>query len=416
MHTKKENNQTKIIAVVALAVILVLGIFLRPVTVGQAQYYVPNPVNLDINPIEEITFEVDTWDTVIFTPSGSSTANTYNILLDKSTDGFYKYVIKEDNWVRASGLLNQNLISSGNIYLDEDTIPDLKVSLTDDDFLMIRNVVEKDYSNIKLLTSHSGNIFDVKAGDLLELQFEVTSHEPPEIEAFVGETALTYDEFYEIEYLESTKTSVMNLSYTIPESFETSMLKIVSTTITSGDTVKKYILAVDGVLYALTEQNYPSMYVKKVPAGHEVIYTFEPTRYKQAFSLPCGSVDIASLPVDQIESIITYDSNSKEILGWNAIAADLTKLNVKSGYLLKLKTAEEFSFNYTCPTTVPPQEKFIPTLVKGWNLVSVGLIDPIKLTELGSYNKIYSIDNIGVFTDDLLFELEPGKAYWVNVE
>lgn len=440
LKTKRVIPKIYLGLLIVVAVIF-LGVLYKAYTpaVGQAVYTQANvptgPVDFNLAPDHSFLIkDIPSWE-IGLTTSAYDYSNEYLISTEiiKET-GQIKYVITDLQKVTLTqGLLSEEFFDSGEIYLDSDTTPDLRM-IYDNGFLNLTNLnyLQAAQATITLIDPEVAKIITSKVIPVVlnkpvGFWFNVTSNKAPIVTAaWKNETSLTPAEFSTLVSGDNYTTMAFKFNPTE----ETAYVIKVTASVENKNTTSEYIFASGNIIYALMSTNLPELIMKKKPGLDEYNFTFnfKPNQdIKQPFSLPCGEFSLSGEQVHKIATVYAYDQVVQQ---WKEdVPSELNKLEWKKGYLLQLKAAEPFSFTVSCNMTSEPQQPpkvfGLPTLKAGWNLVGITGYEP-KLTKdliVPTGKKIsylFAISNDGVNLNNLavnnLAELEPGKAYWVLVE
>ena len=439
LKTKQVIPKIYLGLLIVVAVIF-LGVLYKayPPTVGKAAYLPPpiGPVDFNLAPDHSFWIKDNPDWEIILTTTAQDVSNEYLISTEMVKEtGQIRYIITDSSGVTlAQGLLSEEFFNSGEIYLDPDTIPDLRLTYSQG-FLSIFNLnyVLPAVAKITLInpltkTVISNKIIPVALNQEVYLWFNVTSNKAPAVTAVWKDgTNLTTNEFSTLSFGDNYTT--MALRFTPKE--ETAYGIKVTALVEDKIAQKNFIFGAGTVIYALGEDNLPGLVMRKTENKEEYNFTFnfKPNKdQKQPFSLPCGEFSLSGQQVHKIATIYAYDQAVQQ---WKEnVPSEFDKLEWKKGYLLQLKAAEPFSLTVSCnmesEPQLPPKVFGLPILKAGWNLVGITGYEP-KLTKdltVPSGKKIsyvFAISNDGINLQDNLAldsqaELESGKAYWVLVE
>ena len=208
---------------------------------------------------------------------------------------------------------------------------------------------------------------------------------------------------------------------------------------------ESYILAGDGIIYQLSNDAQYSQVTLKLKNEQtreaQVTYIFQNNTDKQPFSVPCsGATQLESLQLypaptygstppttstnaGSLLEVFGYNAQQQRTQGWRADApSEFAQLVPYRGYTLKLKDlSTPWMFTLTC--TLPEQPE-LPSLVRGWNLVSITGYTPVAVAEIAvkkappGTSIIHAKElqkNDAVSSTDVT-SLVPGKAYWLLVQ
>ncbi len=405
---------------------------------GQAVYMAPPlvPVNFNLAPDNSFLIkDIPSWE-IGLTTTAFDYSNEYLIStkIIKET-GLVKYTITDFSGVTlAQGLLSEEFFDSGDIYLDPDTSPDLRLTYSEG-FLRVFNLnyAEPAVAKITLInpttkTVITNKIISVGLNQEAYFWFNVTSNKAPLVTAvWKNGTNLTTNEFSTLSFGDNYTT--MALRFTPKE--ETAYVVKVTALVEDKTTQSNFIFAAGNVIYALAEDALPELILKKTENKEEYNFTFnfKPNKdKKQPFSLPCGEFSLSGQQVHKIATVYAYDQSVQQ---WKEdLPSEFNKLEWKKGYLLQLKADEPFSLTVGCnmesEPQMPPKVFGLPILKAGWNLVGITGYEPRTIKDLiaptgKKISNLLVISNDGVNLKDNLAldsqaELEPGKAYWVLVE
>ncbi len=418
------------IASLLVVILILISLVLRTPSVGQAiQIDVPleGPIDLDME--QEFLLNIEEIGSVDFliTLSGETEPLFVELSTWFTTDqkDQVKYVLNQaETPGQFTGLLSSVFSESGDIFLNEDTVPDLRASLVEGYLHVLNlNYITPAVANITLLTEGSevvdSNILYVVKDEPVVYLFDVASTKTPVVTAVWQDGAELSEEEFSI--IEEDETSVLaQLSWT-PTEENAARVLVVTATVDDEIAVKKFIFSTDNVVYALLDEQFPEVVMKAVDEGvFSVQYTFKPTVQLQPFSLPCGFASIEELPAESVAAILSYDESS--VQQWKKdLPSDLVALGKNKGYLLQLKEEEEVSFTIGCTLPFVPDFTSLPELDDTWNLVGISGFESVLVEDLitpvgKDVTKVYEITIGGAVTSQSVTELEPMKAYWVKVE
>jgi hypothetical protein len=449
--TKNDNNiKPKIFITAAiLAVIILVGVLFQFTNIGQAVKIIDAPSDVldedsgvlkEINmaAYEAIEINVETIETLNFkmqTTAGDK-AESFEMTLSINEEGVLNYfLINTKNQFWAKGLLGGTVLSTGNLYLDGDELPDTQLSFSNGYLKILNaNYIEPDASKVTVINgitkkhyAEDEKIIPAKKGQPLYLTFNVTSTVVPEVTAYwENGSSLTAEQFTVLEIGENYTT--LNFTWTPLEN--TAYTLIVEAV--TGDKVTKetYTLSVGGFIYALEEPNYPTIKAKIIvieEGKYQTILTFSGNS-NLPFSIPCGTLDLDANAhaLTQIEKIYSYKQDTQV---WeDKIPSEFSSLEENKGYLLKLKKGGTATLTIDCSLgagTNPPLDlaelTSLPDLKAGWNLVGIGGYLPVSMKKMitkvppqHQIVKAYTISNSGVIFEEIT-EFEPGKAYWIKI-
>ena len=444
--SNKDNNiKPKIFITAAIfAFIVLVGVLFQFTNIGQAVKTITTPSDVldEVNmaAFEAIEINVETIETLNFkmqTTAGDK-AESFTINLNIDEEGILEYSLI-NHGVLAKGLLGGTVTSTGNIYLDNDELPDTQLSFSNGYLKILNaNYIEPDASKVTVINgitkkhyAEDEKIIPAAKGQPLYLTFNVTSTVPPEVMAYWKNGSLPdekqlldAEQFTVLEIGENYTT----LNFTWTPTDNTAYTLIVEAV--TGDKVTKetYTLSVGGFIYALDKPNYPTIKAKIIEEGkYQTILTFSGNS-NLPFSVPCGTLDLDANAhaLTQIDKIYSYNQQAQQ---WqDKVPAEFNSLEKNHGYLLKLKNGGTATLTVDCSLgdgTEPPKDlaelTSLPTLNVGWNLVGIGGYLPVTMkkmiTKVPAQNQIvkaYTISNSGVVFEEIT-EFEPGKAYWIKI-
>ena len=466
MRRKMESSSTKvtasqvnpmpkvIVVVVVLALLIGVSLYYNYSSVGQAYKVEPKGMAFEGKiPDEEanldksgaVHFVVDKTNlTAAVTPSLSNTA--WRILfvgasyVDSGAVQYEVRVNEEKGEVLAQGLLDDTEGSSGDLFLDDDDVPDLEV--------VYKNGILKVY-NLNYVTAGAaqvevyddveaiGNINSQKVGSLFFVTkvakdapknyfyFKVSTSSMPAVTAFwkSGEKIEFIDLPEKISASDvGMKFRVMKLL--VDPADEKPQVLVMNITSDALMVQREFVFAVNGRMYDMAEKNYPKVQIIKVSeTAIDVNFTFNGGLGLYGFSLPCGSIaDITTFPglKENVNTIYTYEGAKVKQWKADAPANDLSGLMFGRGYLLKLQKDKSFSFTAKgCFVKDGQLDSVLPSLSSGWNFVGIKgnmarLASELKAPSGKKVVEIYTRSLEGDVKNPSV--LEPGRAYWVKVE
>ena len=438
--TKKDNNiKPKIfVSLAILAVLLLIGGLYQFTNIGQAVKTITTPSDIfnEVNmaAYEAIEINVETIETLNFKmkTTAKDEVKSFAINIKINEKGILEYILNEGSNTLAKGLLGGNVLSTGNLYLDGDELPDTQLSFSNGYLKILNaNYIEPGASKVtvingatKLPYAEDEKIIPAVKGQPLNLIFNVTSTVVPEVTAYwENGSSLTAEQFTVLETGENYTT--LDFTWTPPA--DTAYTLIVEAV--TGDKITKetYTLSVGGFIYALDEPNYPTVKAKFIKEGeYQTILTFSGDT-NLPFSVPCGELDLDAQAGEKIYRVYSYDQG---IQAWTkGIPSDFSFLKINEGYLLKLKKGETVTLTVDCSLDAgdgqPPKDlaelTSLPDLKAGWNLVGIGGYLPVSMKKMitkvhanHQIVKAYTISNSGVIFEEIT-EFEPGKAYWIKI-
>ncbi len=442
---KSDSALSKTLVIAGIAIVILLGVVLYHLgTTGQATKVqdTPSPAsyNLDVNSEQDINVDTLSNVNVTLTASGEKEAKEYTLRLTKNDDGSLDYNL---------GGYQERItetVGGGDVYVDTvDDIADLKVSYAAP-YFHIKNLNFKEPDDVKItllnesLAEIAGNFVSVASGTKVVLLFNASSSAQPDLSvAWANGTEFTAEELTDtVTNGEATVDETLGTA----EKFVTKKLEwtptiaganvlLVKGKIGDKETTKRYVIAVDNVVYELNEKTLPKVYVQKWAKGNvEVTLTFSDKAQMQPFSLPCGVVDLSDQVVfhsDLVNVISSYHGSGPlgNIWQWTPqVPSELTKLEPNKGYFLQRKAGAkgDIVLSVTCPPPLAPPTSIQtfnqPVLKKGWNLIGISGYEPIAVETLSKkIILLYALDNLGAENiDPSATELLPGQAYWVMVQ
>ncbi|HLC91346.1 MAG TPA: hypothetical protein VJI15_06285 [Candidatus Nanoarchaeia archaeon] len=430
------------VGLLSIAFLVALSVLVRFPSTGQAGLQnTPLLVPLDLDGEGEVLVDITVnpqWEIKVTASSGQA------LLLSVSTSslqGIIKYQLLQDDDVLAAGLLNNMVSSSGNIYLDDDILPDMELRYSNGNFLA-RNINYKPPrateftlfdAQLRQIPSDSANIsvrreqvfyINVSAAALPTVRgmFDDARLESPgstpaqadgssNIVINVREKQYTFD-----VYKSGEKYKLMRLAFTPTEAKAYRFTVSANNGITTES--KVYSFAADGIVYELQDPHYPSMKMRLVPnVQHvEVDMEFPRSVELQPFSLPCsGSSSLSEfISHGNVARVYGYKRGVTQWL--QGAASDLMEVRSGEGYVLKLsESVEPYHITFICSLDAVT----LPTLVEGWNLIGVPGFSPVSPQQLSlppNMEIVYVLELRRGVEHVPVDSLEPGKAYWIYVE
>jgi len=447
LKTKQIIPQIYLWLLIVVAVIF-LGVIYRAYTpvAGQAIFTKANvPIGpIDFNAVPENSLQIGEdvylWH-IALTTSQLKVSSEYTITTQISKDKeTIQYIItNSNNSLIVVGLLSEEFFDSGEIYLDEDDLPDLRLTYSQG-FLKIFNLnyLLAAQATITLIDPAANNIITSKVVPVvinkpIGFWFNVTSNKVLLVTAaWKNGTSLTPAEFSTL----ATGNNYTTMAFKFTPKEEAAYVIKVTASVDDKNVTQDYIFASGNIIYALIDTSLPELILKKRPGIEEYNFTFnfKPNKdQKQPFSLPCGELNLTANPIilSNLTTIYAYDNSVQQ---WKSeLSSELNEFNTlewKKGYLLQLKNGEPFSVTISCNMTssesqLPPKVFELPALKAGWNLVGITGYEPRAIKNLiaptgKKISYVFVLSNDGVNLDNLIAkdkaELEPGKAYWVLVE
>ncbi|PIN74973.1 hypothetical protein COV17_04335 [Candidatus Woesearchaeota archaeon CG10_big_fil_rev_8_21_14_0_10_36_11] len=428
-----------LIGAVLIVIIVLLAVFLRPASTGQA--YTTPPVgalDLDIAESEAVTvMSVPIWDIAI-TPSESDSQKEYHIeivaLDDATRPAMVKYSISQQGLTFLEGLLGNDLRSSGGLYLDFDIVPDIELSYVNG-VMTVRNIVfdEPTSATITLLDIEGTRIDTllsyVPAGEAVERLVKIESVAGANVTAhWNNDVQLTTEEFSVSETGDGFVTMNLMFTPTAQNIYRVTVVADVNGVLTTKD----FFFSVGNVVATLSEANFPRMILSWVEEHntYETTFTFTGGLDLQAFSPPCdigGSIFNTDEFLTSVEGIYSWDGDIQE---WarripGQYVQDINTLKQDKGYYIRLKEGVgNFSFTEECNDVfadygTSPFERLV-SVEENWNLVGIPGYERMSIDDLDVPAELEVIEVHVIKNNDIketgVTVMEPGKAYWVLVE
>ncbi|MBI2667109.1 hypothetical protein HYX13_05860 [Candidatus Woesearchaeota archaeon] len=469
---KKTNTQAPwwklhsglvIVLAVAVIALAVLSIFRFP-TAGQATGLVRvcdlgNPENLDVNP--RLQLDVGQVKECAFLLGDG--AEEYFLSLTANIDGTVRYDLETQNRDEkiALGLLGPQLTDTRGILVNtEDVVPDVEFHYANGVFEVVNlravtpppatgtltlhllrgtedNDLNKTFTALaQVPVTYSVEILDASGNAVTTIPVTARLKINNQISSILNASSLRSGTSNTFDFIWSpAAVGYQNFTLIGEAQFEPQNLT----------SQKSYDIAVDGIIYQLSsDPNYPDVTLKltnEVTREAQVTYVFQNTADKQPFSVPCSGVtaleSLQLVPAPQPGSappttsstagslleVFGFDAQQQRTQGWRAGApSEFTQLLSHRGYSLKLKdTSTKWMFTLTC--TLPEQSE-LPSLVRGWNLVSITGYKAVAVTELAakkappgtSITASKELQRNDVVSAAEAVSLVPGKSYWVLVQ
>ena len=414
---------------IAISIILLLAVFIGFThfysisPVGKVIETPSPPIELDLLGSEEIAFDkVQKWAFIV-TTSNFSDPFQYDVQTKLAKNGLLNYHIASDGTVVAQGLLDEQLLSTTPIYLDGDAEADVTFSVANARIMVTNgNFVEPKAAQIFALDSTkkkvSLNIFPAEQGTEIKMYFTALAEAQPKLEAFWkqdGKLVLITKEFV------PGKTSSKNAesAFTWTPTKDGLQTLVIKATVGSKVATEEYRFLVGDLVYKLDETNFPGLTIRQTRDGFSYDILLRATKNLQPVSLPCGTIDLTKSQT-HIESVSSWDKNINQFKP--NVPSEFKTLEAGKGYLVKLKEIKPLTISGSCTVTslqLPSLYK-APTLVKGFNLVSITGDKNLEFSKLKSPPGT-TIDATYVITNEkptlqTVTELQPGKVYWVVVK
>ncbi len=456
--TTNQIKQRLVISSLVLALVIIGSYFIGGIIGKAIETPTPEAINLDLLGEETINYvtigsinfsltlsngSVPSAFTVKLTPPDEEEMIKYKVVqtcegLDCGFDGG---MAGSPDYPYSFGLLDSSHISTDKIYLDNDDDADLKITL-EEGYLKLTNLnyQSPEPADFELYDSNMNKQISeflfFALDDEKEYFFNVTSEfATPVLSATMDGLPLSPEEFSTTVSGEGFATG--KLKWSTDQSG--SHILDVTATVGAETTTERYFIALGGIIYALDEENFPFMTIKKNDDNEFVVrYLFKATTEYQSFSLPCrlagdeGVADIIGKTNEEfIEKILTHDPGQgvEQWTPMEGVPDDFDSLEPNKGYILKLNEAQPVEFSAVCQEDdefLPPSADSIlyslPNLDVGWNLVGIGGYESVPVSDLEpKVPPFKSIGSITLVKQDLdhevdVQEMEPGKVYWVYVE
>ena len=472
----KVHSGIVIVAAIAIIALAFLAIFRFP-AVGQATGLVrvcgdvtEEYNRLDLNSNNRLQLDVTQVEScLLFFRSSEANAHSeyYVLTLTTNRDGTVKYDLETQNRDEkiALGLLGSQLSDTRGILVNkEDTLPDVEFHYANGLFEVVNLLaVAPVYSEFRI------HLSSYLAGNYVNLEkpiFTALAQVPVTYSLFISappDRAITPQLKIDNQIVATVNASSLVL-YTPPNSqipinnqfrftWAPTSVGLHNFTIIAeiqNDTKnvsiqKSYDVAIDGIIYQLSsDANYPqtTLTLKNEQTREaQVTYIFQNITEKQPFSVPCT----AATPLESIQlvpatppggvpattsntagvllEVFGYDAQRQQIQGWRRNApSEFAQLIPQRGYSLNLKdVSTPWMFTLTC---ILPEQPELPSLVRGWNLVSITGYKAVPVTELTAkkappgttITHAKELLRNDVPSSAEVTSLMPGKAYWVFIQ
>lgn len=398
-------------AAATLMILVALALLYNIDTVGEAIVAPAPPVDLSLQESESLDLSSYNQMGIKLKLSSGSELSEF-ALLAENNDGLVQYqLVQEGNEnVFAYGLLNLDLESSGNLYLDDDNVGDMELTLQGD-LLTVTNLnyVEPDIAEFEVYDGEfnkiSDDILDVELNQETSFYLNVTSTSSPEVSATIDGSVVEAEEV-------DAGSDFKMVKITFTGSEEKPYQFVVTADVGGEETHRDYILAVNGYVYELVENGYTAR-LHKDSGGYETLYELEKTSELQPVSLLCGELDLGEENLTgSIEKILSYKDETEQ---WKEnVPSEFGTLSSGRGYLLDLNDGASLTFRTECDGRPLPET---PILGLGWNLVGTNGYKGTEVADLesseGEFTAIYEYGNPEVLSSD---ELISGMIYWIKVE
>ena len=437
---QKKNSVPLLLFALALLCIVFLGLFLRFQSAGKAVYTTVPLGPIDLTTAGEHAVDINAVSSfqLLLKPSSVSSAQTYDVTLTKNADGSVIYTLRKGSEILSLGRVASTLPSSGNIFLDNDFIPDIKFTLGGN-LLSLNNLnfVQPQTSDIKIqelsgttwTNPSTKKLIYVPLNSQSSFRLQISSAEAAPTASLIFADATASKTFVEVPEAATSTSKTYQLEFT--PTVKKAYVATVTATVGGKVSTKDFVFAGDGLLYQLDQANYPKVNLTIDAANQGRIgLTFEPSLSLQSFSLPC-SISPATLSsvfdTSKLKAVYTYKSihdastntDSSKVLSWINTVGDLAVVEPNLGYALKLKEATSYYVTLNCISNYDFNQAQQPSLRVGWNFVSVTGYLPVPVSSL-SAPPTQHVSTVYLLKKDQAYEaaaqLEPGKAYWVLVE
>lgn len=463
---------SKVFVILGIALIVLLGVlFYNFRTTGKATQEMPTLTvyNLDVEEFLNVNVKNVETSKIKVTTSSKKESEEFSLSFVLNEDRSLVYVLNDiDNNLVAKELLDET-VDGKDLYIDDDDLTDLVVSY-DGTYFQVRNVLFEEPEDVQISlwrekdgkTERQATNFVFAAAmkvsepppenkdetpkmtfEKVILLFNATSSEVPTLavawangtEFSVGE--LTENRTGESEVDEKTEKTEKFVTKRLEWTPTVAGANVLAVKGSIGEkkTPKRYVIAAGNVLYELKEKNLPEVIIAKDAKSNavKIEFNFSDKDLLQPFSLPCGEVELKESKVApemfaKIKNVAAYDGSIKQ---WsNSVPSDFKLIKSNTGYFLERKkeAKDDIIVSVTCGSaaTITPPTGFAPTvfsqpkLKEGWNLIGISGYEPVKLDKLTipPYKQIkllYAIDNEDSKLITEVNELQPGRAYWVNV-
>ncbi|MEW5896803.1 MAG: hypothetical protein AB1668_03875 [Nanoarchaeota archaeon] len=414
------------VAAALLAVLIFIGLMYKFAAVGKV-IEMPSPA-VDLTAKDSESLELSKFNKMEMKVKPSA-GSVYELVLNVTKAGkegeeiwYYElsnwtdYKTKEKE-VLALGILGSYNSNSGEIYLDNDYIGDLVLSL-DGSKLSVANLnfvapqaaeieafnkVDKVYKKIDI------DILYSELNKETVYYFNATSTSKPAVTALLDNAPVKLTE------TASGKDFVFS-SFSLKSSTDKPQQLVLRADVSGKIAEKKFIVANNNVIYRLDGAQIPAVSLSKQVVDNQekyaLAYVFKKTQELQPFALLCGNMNVDDPAIKaSVEQIVSYDEGIEQ---WTSNApSDLKAIFAGRGYFFKLKKDAQLGFSIFCDDL--PKAN-LPQMKSGWNLLGVGGYKPTSIDELKAEpgKKIVQIQEY--YGSDEIKELTPGKVYWVKVE
>ena len=455
----KQHTLPIVVASVAVVLLVALGVFYQFPAAGQAIRNVYTAGDTWTDLVDNPSLQVDIGRVKHFEMEAtvSSLGTRYFVIditdhsLTNSKDKTITYQLSDSSGIVSLGRLGAQQADSGSILADDDQIPGFEIRYANG-ILDIRSLVLGDAPAAEISLYRGGDdpntvpsltpVFGERAGtSALPFFADISSstgRTVSEVKAAYGTTNLTVT-----PDLHATRADFSLVPTRGPKKLVISVV-LDASAVNPVKVNKTYLVSGDNIVYQLAAGTYPSTTVTLVDAAKgsvKVDYLFQPKTQRQPFSLPClGQLSLTGNPVfnttvdrtnppgmnqnqrSRGASISTFNAQLQRVQGYfgQDRPSEFNTLYQLKGYQMRTNWDIPMAFSTTC--TLPTNLVELPSLVPDWNLVAIAGVEPVSLEELNATkglpgHKISELRELGL--DDAFTPvqvLEPGKAYWVNVE
>jgi hypothetical protein len=417
---------------IALVIILVLAVFIGMThfydisPVGKASYITETPTTpfeLDLLGSKEVAFDkVQKWAFVV-TTSNMTEPVQYDVQTVLAKNGLLNYYVRKGTSTIAQGLLDEKLLGSTPLYLDQDSEADVTFSVANTRIMVTNgNFVEPKAADIFALNSKKEKLtlktFSAEKSIEIKMYFTALAEAQPKLEAFWkqdGKLVPITKEFV----LGKTSSKNAEAAFTWTPIAEGVHTLVIKATIGNKVATEEYRFTVGNLIYSLNETNVPELYIKKTATGLSYDIILKATKNDQPVSLPCGTVDLKKYGAS-IHAVSAWDEKIGQFKP--NIPSEFDDLVAGKGYLVELKEIKSLSISGSCSikSSELPSLYAAPTLKTGFNLISITGDKNLEFNKLKkppgtTIDATYVITNEKP-TSQTITELQPGKVYWVVVK
>ena len=431
MSSDSRNNSSLgsriIISLIAVVLLVVMGVFVQHSLAGKA-IEIPQEaaVNYNVLDSELIAVSVGHVDLNVTASGVGQRPIIYNLSMELVDHDYVSYVLRKKGGTRdiiVQGLLGRNVLSMGGVYIDNDEIPDLSITL-EGPYLRVTNLnyVSPEAATITRVDNTTfvmirDTVIPSSQGQMKGLMFFVNSTKKPAVSA-VWANGSDVVEAVNIGGNDSSVILAINWTPTIGRG---SMPFTIIAAVDQEVVRKNYVFAVGGVEYALLNNDQSvRLEMFRDNGVLKAHYTLAASGGLQPLMAPCGGFPLLSTPTlaDKIERVLTFASSTQQ---WtNRAPSEFQNLRFGRGYLVKLKEGQSLDVTYPC-SEGDPNNFELPQLRSGWNLISFGgteirdgsMLEPPVGTQI---RLVFEVTPSRIIPDVPLDTLEPGKVYWVKVQ